>query len=309
LISPERSRIMVSMNRLSTKRRAQVIGCLVEGMSIRGTVRVTGVAKNTVTKLLVDLGEACSIYQDGTLRGLRSETIECDEIWSFVGAKAKNVTEEHPEEFGDMWTWVAIDADTKLVASWLVGPRTIEAGAEFLTDLAKRLRGRVQLTSDAWRAYARAVPQAFGHDVDFAQIHKTYGKDPNLTYGAERTYSPERCTGVDVKIQIGDPDPEKISTSYVERQNLTMRMGMRRFTRLTNAFSKKLENHMCAISLHFLYYNFARPHITLTKRAGTPTTPAMASGVADHIWNLNEIAGLLDPGNTVSGIAQAEASN
>jgi IS1 family transposase len=282
------------MNRLSTERRAQVIGCLVEGMSIRATVRVTGVAKNTITKLLGDLGEACADYQDDTLRGLHCTTIECDEIWSFVGAKAKNVKEEHPDEFGDAWTWVAIDADSKLIASWLIGPRTIEAGAEFLTDLAKRLRGRVQLSSDGWAAYRDAVPMAFGHDVDFAQIHKTYGKDPDLPYGKERTYSPERCTGVDVKVRIGDPDPDKISTSYVERQNLTMRMGMRRFTRLTNAFSKKLDNHWCAQSLHFLHYNFARPHITLSQRHGAPTTPAMAAGVADHIWTLSEIAGLLD---------------
>ena len=282
------------MNRLSTERRAQVIGCLVEGMSIRGTVRVTGVAKNTVQKLLLDLGEACGTYQDDVLRGLHSTTVECDEIWSFVGAKARNVKEDHPEEFGDVWTWVAIDADTKLVATWLVGPRTIEAGIEFLSDLAKRLRYRIQLTSDAMLAYRTAVPAAFGEHVDFAQIRKTYGPDPNLPYGPERTYSPERCTGVEVKVRIGDPDPDKISTSYVERQNLTMRMGMRRFTRLTNAFSKKLENHLCAISLHFLYYNFARPHITLTKAAGVPTTPAMAAGVSDHVWKLTEIAALLE---------------
>ena len=284
------------MNRLSTERRAQVIGCLVEGMSIRATVRVTGVAKNTIQKLLLDLGEACGAYQDDALRGLRSKVVECDEIWSFCGMKARNVPEERRDDptVGDIWTWVAIDADTKLVASWLIGPRTIEAGTEFLSDLAKRLTGRIQLSSDAYKVYSAAVPRAFGEDVDFAQIHKTYGRDPNLTYGNERTYSPERCTGVDVRIQIGDPDPDRISTSYVERQNLTMRMGMRRFTRLTNAFSKKLENHLSAISLHFLFYNFARPHITLSKAEGCPTTPAMASGVADHVWTLSEIAALLD---------------
>ena len=287
---------MVSMNRLSTERRAQIIGCLVEGMSIRGTVRVTGAAKNTIQKLLLDLGEACGAYQDDTLRGLGSTVVECDEIWSFVGAKARNVKEDHPDEYGDVWTWVAIDADTKLVATYLVGPRTAQAGIEFLSDLAKRLTGRIQLTSDAMKAYRQAVPAAFGEHVDFAQIRKTYGTDPNLPYGKERTYSPEKCTGVEVKVRIGDPDPDRISTSFVERQNLTMRMGMRRFTRLTNAFSKKLENHMCAISLHFLHYNFARPHTTLTKRFGTPTTPAMAAGVADHVWALGEIAGLLIEG-------------
>jgi len=222
---------MVSMNRLSTERRAQVIGCLVEGMSIRGTVRVTGVAKNTVAKLLLDLGEACSVYMDETLRDLPCEVVECDEIWSFVGAKAKNVMEHHPEEYGDAWTWVAIDADSKLVATWLVGPRTIDAGIDFLTDLAHRFRYRIQLSTDALQAYREAVDIAFQGEVDFAQIHKSYGRDPALAYSPERNYSPAKCNGVDVKVRIGHPDPDRISTSYIERQNLTMRMGMRRSNR------------------------------------------------------------------------------
>lgn len=287
----ERTRIMVSMNRLSTEKRAQVIGCLVEGMSIRATVRITGAAKNTVTKLLVDLGQACSDYQDRVLRDLPCKRLQFDEIWAFCYAKAKNVPEEHRGEFGygDVWTWTAIDADTKLVPSWYVANRDTEAATAFVTDVASRVKGRVQLTTDGHAPYLEAVDYAFGpNDIDYAVLQKIYGNDPQ----PQKRYSPAKCLSTETKIVSGNPDPEHVSTSYVERQNLTMRMGMRRFTRLTNGFSKKAENLVAAVSLHFMYYNFARPHKTLSKPY--PKTPAMAAGVADHVWTLHEIAALLD---------------
>ena len=282
-------------NRLSTDRRARIVGCLVEGMSIRATVRVTGAAKNTVTKLLVDLGQACSEYQDAALTNLPSTRIECDEIWSFCHSKAKNVPAEHEGEFGygDVWTWTAICADTKLVPSWLIGDRSGETAEIFMRDLASRLANRVQLTTDGHRAYLQAVEAVFGADIDYAMLHKIYGAASGA--GDERRYSPAVCTGIDIRPVTGDPDLTKASTSYVERQNLTMRMGMRRFTRLTNGFSKKVENLAHAVSLHYLHYNFARPHKTLTKAAGGyPTTPAMAAGVTDRVWTLTDIAALLD---------------
>lgn len=286
---------MVIMNRLSTERRGQVIAVLVEGMSIRGIVRATGVAKNTIVKLLADLGQACTEYQDIHLRDLTSERIECDEIWSFCYAKQKNVPEQFQDTpgYGDVWTWTAIDADTKLVPSWLVGERTNRDAWYFLSDLHSRLRNRVQLTIDGHKPYLTVIEPLFGADgVDFAMLHKMYGAGSHDS--PEHTYSPAKCTGIDKRVIVGDPDPDLISTSYVERQNLTMRMGMRRFTRLTNAFSKKVENLAHAVSLHYMHYNFARPHQTLTKRYGKPTTPAMAAGKADHVWSVWEIAGLLD---------------
>lgn len=285
----DRSRILVIMNRLSTEKRAQIIGCLVEGNSIRATCRITGAAKNTVTKLLVDLGAACAEYQDRVLRELPCKTLEVDEIWAFCWAKQRNVPQEHKGTFGygDVWTWVAIDADTKLVPAWLVGERTIDDGWAFMKDLKSRLRNRVQLTTDGHKSYLTSVGLTFGRDIDYAQLIKVFRLDPTLPEG-ERRYSPPICTEVKVKILRGDPDPEKISTSYIERQNLTMRMGMRRFTRLTNAFSKKVENLAAAVSLHYMYYNFGRVHQTLK------TTPAMAAGVTDHKWSLVEIAALLD---------------
>lgn len=282
------------MNRLSTERRGQVIALLVEGMSIRGIVRATGVAKNTIVKLLCDLGQVCTEYQDIHLRDLTSERIECDEIWSFCYAKQKNVPEQFQDTpgYGDVWTWVAIDADTKLVPSWLVGERTNRDAWYFLSDLHSRLRGRVQLTTDGHRPYLTAIEPLFGADgVDFAMLQKMYG---SANAGPEHTYSPAKCTWIDKRTIVGNPDPDLISTSYVERQNLTMRMGMRRFTRLTNAFSKKVENLAHAISLHYMHYNFARPHQRLTKKYGRPTTPAMAAGKADRVWSVWEIAGLLD---------------
>jgi IS1 family transposase len=279
------------MNRLTTEKRAQIVGSLVEGNSIRATTRMTGAAKNTVTKLLTDLGEACEAYQDGVLRDLPCTTVQCDEIWAYCYAKQKNVPQEHKGTFGygDVWTWTAICADTKLVPSWLVGERTVPDAWVFMSDLASRLENRVQLTTDGHHSYIKAVDAAFGDEIDYAMLYKQYGQDPRED---ERRYSPAVCTGIDIRPMTGNPDPEKISTSYVERQNLTMRMGMRRFTRLTNGFSKKVENLAHAVALHYMHYNFARPHKTLSKPY--PTTPAMAAGVADHKWSLYEIAALLD---------------
>ena len=281
---------MVSMNRLTTEKRAQIIAALVEGNSIRATVRMTGAAKNTVTKLLVDLGEACAEYQDRVFRDLPCTTIQCDEIWAYCYAKQKNVPEEHKGEFGygDVWTWTAICADTKLVPSWLVGERTLQDCWTFIADIRDRMRNRVQLSTDAHQSYVATVGLVFDGDIDWAQMIKHYR---TTSVGAGR-YSPPVCTGATVKVREGNPDPAKVSTSYVERQNLTMRMGMRRFTRLTNGFSKKVENLAHAVSLHYMYYNFARPHKTLANPY--PRTPAMAAGVTDHVWTLREIAALLD---------------
>lgn len=281
---------MVIMNRLSTEKRAQIVGALVEGNSIRATVRMTGAAKNTITKLLVDLGQACSDYQDEAMRNLPCTTLECDEIWAFCYAKQRNVPEEHKGTFGfgDVWTWTALCADTKLVPTWLVGERTLPDARAFMDDLASRLANRVQITTDGLNAYLTAIDLAFGWEgLDYAQLIKLYGNPEGR--GAERRYSPAACTGVEVRPVRGRPDDAKISTSYVERQHLTMRMGMRRYTRLTNAFSKKIENLSAAVALHYMHYNFARPHQTLKGR-----TPAMAAGVADHKWTTYEIAALLD---------------
>jgi IS1 family transposase len=284
------------MNRLSTKKRAQIIGCLVGGNSIRATVRMTGAAKDTVTKLLVDLGAACAQYQDRVMRDLPCTTLQVDEIWAYCYAKQKNVPDEHRGEYGygDVWKWTALCADTKLVPSWLVGERTVDDAWALMRDLKGRLSNRVQLTTDGHRSYVAAVGLTFGQEIDWAQLQKIYAADPS----GERRYSPPVCTGTKVRVLKGDSDPSKISTSYVERQNLTMRMGMRRFTRLTNAFSKKVENLAHAVSLHYMHYNFARAHtsLTITDEDGKTIkrTPAMAAGVTDHVWTLTEIAGLLD---------------
>jgi IS1 family transposase len=282
---------MVSMNRLSTKDRARIIGALVEGNSIRGTVRMTGAAKNTVTKLLVDVGQAAADYQDRVLRDLPCEVVEVDEIWSFCYSKQKNVPEQFKGTpgYGDVWTFTAICADTKLVPTWLVGERTGDDADVFLRDLADRMANRIQLSTDGHTMYASTVGPAFKQKIDYGQIQKIYASQK----GAEgRKYSPADCIGAKTRVLKGDPDIDRISTSYVERQNLTMRMGMRRFTRLTNGFSKKVENLAHSVSLHFLYYNFARPHSAL--KDPYPRTPAMAAGVADHVWTLEEIAALLD---------------
>ena len=284
---------MVSMNRLSTQRMGQVVSLLCEGMSIRSIDRVTGVAKNTVLKLLVDLGQACAEYQDGVMTNLRPKRMECDEIWSFCYSKQKNVPEEYKGTpgYGDVWTWVAIDADTKLVPSWLVGERTLSDAYAFIADMRSRIdpSNRIQLATDGLRLYIDVVGSLFRDNIDYAVLHKLYGCD----VGAERTYSPSVCTGTGLRVIAGKPDLNEAGTSYVERQNLSMRMGMRRFTRLTNAFSKKLENHSYAVSLHFMHYNFAWPHQTLTKRYGKPTTPAMAAGLASYPWSCFQIAQVL----------------
>jgi IS1 family transposase len=275
------------MNKLDLKKRAQVLACLVEGNSIRAAVRMTGVAKNTVVKLLADVGAACATYQDKALRNLPCKRLQCDEIWSFVYAKAKNLptAKAAPEGAGDAWTWTALCADTKLIAAWMIGPRDGGVAYDFIRDLAGRLANRVQLTTDGHSAYLEAVESAFGGGIDYAMLVKIYGEGAT---GAERKYSPAICLAARPERISGNPDPDHISTSYVERQNLTMRMGMRRFTRLTNGFSKKLENLGHAVALHFMHYNFGRIHQSLR------ITPAMAAGVSDHVWSLEEIAALAD---------------
>ena len=281
------NRRVVAMNKLTNTKRVQVIAALVEGNSIRSTCRMTGVAKGTILKLLADLGKACASYQDKYLRGLTCKQIQCDEIWSFCYAKEKNVPEEMKGKlgFGDVWTWTAIDADSKLIVSFLVGDRSATYARKFIDDLASRLANRVQLTTDGHRAYLTAVERAFGGQVDYAMLDKIYNAPPNK--GTTR-YSPAECCGTrKIKVQ-GNPDMKQASTSFVERQNLTMRMSMRRMTRLTNAFSKKIENQAHAVALHFMHYNFARIHQTLR------VTPAMEAGVATHVWSLEEIADLIN---------------
>jgi IS1 family transposase len=280
---------MISMNRLPQAKRVQVVKALVEGNSIRATVRMAGVAKNTVAKLLVELGVACSQYQHDALRGLTCRRVEADEIWAFCHAKEANVPAEHEGEFGygDIWTWVAMDADTKLVPSWLVGERDTPTAIDFMADVRERIANRTQLTTDGLVCYLTAVEEAFGADVDYAQLVKIYGTDPD----ADRRYSPSRFVTAEKRQVSGSPDAALVSTRHIERQNLTMRMGMRRFTRLTNGFSKKAENLAAAVSLHFMHYNFARPHKSLANPY--PRTPAMAAGVADHVWSVEEIVGLL----------------
>ncbi len=275
---------MVNMNRLDQTKRAAVIRCLVEGNSIRSTVRITGAAKNTVVKLLAELGCACASYHRRNVRGLKVKRLQADEIWSFVGAKKKNVTlEQKVQGWGDVWTWVGIDADTKLVVSYLLGNRGRDSAFAFILDCAERIIGRPQLTTDALKVYPDAVEEVFGSNIDYAQLHKIYGAPTEEDY---RRYSPARCIGCDMKTVQGDPDPEHVSTSYVERSNLT-RMSMRRFTRPTNGFSKKLDNHGHAVALYFLHYNFCRVHQTLR------VTPAMEAGLANHVWTIEELISLL----------------
>jgi IS1 family transposase len=275
---------MVNMNRLSTADRTRVVASLVEGNTVRATVRMTGVAKNTIVKLLIELGAACSKYQDERIRSVRSRRLQCDEIWSFIGGKQETATDEQKAAGrGDCWTWTALDADTKLIVSFRLGDRTISMAYDFMDDLASRLTNRVQLTTDSHRAYLKAVDGAFGIDIDSALLAKIYKAVPG-----ETRYSPAKCIGCETKIVPGEPDPKHISTSYVERQNLTMRISLRRFTRLTNAFSKTLENHAGMVALYFMYYNFGRVHQTLR------VTPAMEAGIADHVWSVEEIVGLLE---------------
>ncbi len=271
------------MNSLSNAERTRIVAALVEGNSIRATCRMTGAAKNTVTKLLVDLGTACADYHDAHVRNVNSKRVQCDEIWSFVGAKQKNATLEQVEQgMGDVWTWTALDADSKLIVSYLVGQRGATHAKMFMNDVADRLANRVQLTTDGHRVYAEAVHGAFGVDVDYAMLVKIYGND-----SFDRRYSTGECIGCQTAVLSGSPDPKHISTSYVERQNLTMRMSMRRFTRLTNGFSKKIDNHYAAIALHFMHYNFCRVHKSLR------VTPAMEAKLATHVWTVEELVALL----------------
>jgi IS1 family transposase len=277
------------MNKLSTEEKVRVVACLVEGNSLRSTVRMTGIHRTTIQKLLVELGAACSEYQDKVFRNLKCARIQSDEIWSFVGCKQKNVTpEKQAHGCGDMWTWTALCRDTKLVPCWFVGSRDAGSAYHFIHDLQGRLADRVQLTTDGHKAYLSAIESAFGSEIDYAQLQKIYGSPVGAAAAtAEIRYSPAQCMGARKAIISGAPDFKHVSTSHTERQNLMMRMSMRRFTRLTNAFSKKLENHEAAIALHFMHYNFARIHQTLR------ITPAMAAGVSDHVWSLEEIVGLL----------------
>ncbi|MBL0210814.1 MAG: DDE-type integrase/transposase/recombinase [Holophagaceae bacterium] len=275
------------MNKLSLERRCQIVAALVEGVSIRATCRLTGCSKNTVLKLLVELGKVCKDYQDQTLVNLKTRIIQCDEIWAFIGCKAKNVPEHlrGTVGIGDVWTWTGIDAESKLILAWRVGSRDLEDAKAFIRDVERRLLHRIQLTTDGHRPYLEAVAESFGIWIDYAMLIKMFGKKEKTE---NRKYSPSACKDI-LKLRIsGRPKMKDVSTSYVERQNLTMRMSMRRFTRLTNAFSRKLENHEAAVAIHFMYYNFARIHQTLR------VTPAMEAGIADHPWSICDILMLLD---------------
>ncbi|HEY3572116.1 MAG TPA: IS1 family transposase [Thermoanaerobaculia bacterium] len=288
-------------NVLSNADRTAVVAALVEGNSIRATSRMTGVARNTVTKLLLDLAKVCAAYSDERLVNLPCKRLQVDEIWEFCYAKAKNVPPAKKGVFGygDVWTFVAIDADTKLVPSWLVGSRDIGSATELMQDLVSRLSGRVQLTTDGLKAYISAVEDAFGGDVDYGMLNKIYAAPPN---GPETRYSPAECTGCEKRVIVGNPDKKHVSTSFVERQNLTMRMSMRRFTRLTNGHSKKVENHGAAIAVHFAYYNFCRTHMSLGKGPdGKGVTPAMAAGVESRKLEISDLIALLPDSENKAG--------
>jgi IS1 family transposase len=275
------------MNRLSTSKRVAVISALVEGCSVRSTSRLTGVAKGTILRLLADVGRACAAYQDTAIRNVPARRVQIDEIWSFVACKKANLTAEilaRNPKAGDAWTFVGIDPESKLVLSWLVGTRDAGCATEFMQDLAGRLANRVQVTTDGHKMYLSAVEDAFGADVDYAMLQKVYGADPQ----AEKRYSPAVCLGCKVETITGDPDPKHIGTSHIERQNLTMRMNIRRFTRLTNAFSKTIENHMHSVALFYMHYNFVRVHQTLR------VTPAMEAGLTTRVWSIDDLVALID---------------
>lgn len=291
------------MNTLSTQKRAQILGMMVEGMSIRAISRLTGASKNTLAKLLVDAGEIFSNYHDEHVRNLPCKRLQLDEIWSFVGCKEKNATPEMKAQgMGDTWTWTAICADTKLIASWFIGDRDAETGTMFTCDLASRLANRVQITSDGHRAYLEAMDAAFGDEVDYSMLVKIYGQ----AVEGQKRYSPAQFIKATKTCCTGNPDPKHVSTSYVERQNLSMRMGIRRFTRLTNGFSKNVENHAHAMAIYFMHYNFVRIHQTLR------VTPAMAAGVTKTLWSLEDMAKMLEKpapakrGSYKKGTAEAE---
>jgi len=277
---------VLGMNKLPLAKRVQILSMLCEGSSMRSISRVADVSINTVSALLVDAGKACAAHHDTTVRGVRSKRIQADEIWSFCYAKAKNVptAKAAPEEAGDVWTWTALDADSKLIVSYLIGGRDADYANEFMQDVAGRLANRVQLTTDGHKAYLDAVEGAFGADIDYAMLIKHYG----APVGALGRYSPGECTGVDLRRVEGRPVLAHVSTSYAERQNLTMRMSMRRFTRLTNAFSKKAENHAHMVALYTTWYNFARQHKTLR------CSPAMAAGLSSTLWSMADVVALID---------------
>lgn len=276
------------MNKLSIDKRIQILSMLVEGSSLRSISRVVDVSINTVSKLLVDAGKVCANFHDDNVRGIKAERVQCDEIWSFCGSKERNVAPENKGVlgYGDVWTWTAIDADSKLICAYLAGGRDAEYALAFMDDLSGRLANRVQLTTDGHRAYLSAVEESFGANIDYAMLIKLYGEAPGN--GPERRYSPAQCIGAEKRRVVGNPVVGDVSTSYVERQNLTMRMSMRRFTRLTNAFSKKLENHIHALALYFMVYNFVRIHKTLK------TTPALQAGITDRLWSMADIAALIE---------------
>lgn len=282
------------MNKLPSARRAQILQMMVEGISIRAISRMTGASKNTIVKLLADAGNACADYQDKHLRGLTCKRLQVDEIWSFVYAKAKNVptAKAAPEGAGDVWTWTAICADTKLIPSFHVGSRDAVDANIFIRDLADRLSHCVQLTSDGHKSYLDAVERAFGNDIDYAMLVKHYGPAPE---GPQRRYSPAECAGTTVGVVTGQPDMRHVSTSYAERQNLSMRMGIRRFTRLTNAFSKKVENHCHALAIYFMHYNYVRIHQTLR------VTPAMAAGVSKTLWSMDDMVKMVEDWERTAG--------
>lgn len=275
------------MKILDRKTRSQILHMLCEGNSIRAVTRLSGVSKNTVIKLLIDAGKACMAFHDVTVRNVQAKRVQVDEIWSFTYAKQKNVAaaKAAPEGAGDTWTWTALDADSKMILSYFIGGRDGECAMWFVDDLRGRLANRVQLTSDGHKAYLEAVEGAFGGDVDYAILHKVYGASPEAAKGR---YSPAECVGITKNRIEGDPDPAHVSTSYVERHNLTMRMHMRRFTRLTNAFSKKVENHAYAVALHMMYYNFVKVHSKLRM------SPAMAAGVSERLWEVGDIVALVE---------------
>lgn len=272
------------MSHTSLEQRAQVIRCLVDGTSVRATARITNVSKPTILKILVEVGERCAAYQDEHNRGLTCKRLQADEVWSFVYSKDKNVPEQYKGVFGygDVWLWTAMCADCKLIPCWYLSTRDADAANHIMQDVKSRLTGRVQLTTDGLHCYVNAVDNAFGDDVDYAQLVKMYGTDPM----GQRRYSPSICLSAESHIVRGNPDREHINTSYIERSNLTIRMGNRRYTRLTNAFSKKVENHAHHLALHFMYYNYARQHQTLR------VSPAMQAGIENHLWSVEEIAAL-----------------
>jgi IS1 family transposase len=274
------------MNRLPNEKRAQIVNALVEGNSIRATCRMTGACKDAVLKLIRDMGAACAAFHNSAVRGVAAQRVQCDEVWSFCYAKAKNVPEEKKGSgAGDVWTWTAIDADSKLILSYLCGGRDASWACQFMEDLASRVTTRIQITTDGLRVYAEAVEGAFGMDVDYAMLIKLYGAP---TDSPDTRYSPAQCIGIRTGILSGNPDRQHISTSYIERQNLNLRMGVRRFTRLTNAFSKKFENHCHMVAIYHAYYNFCRVHQTLR------VTPAMEARLTDHVWSLGELTNILE---------------